>query len=103
MRRRGCRRRRVAPSPRGSSLAHWTASWIAPSFLHQLRFLLRIRYDDQTLHEDARCDDDLGIDRTNFDDAAHLHDRRVGRGAHDGAEVPRGFAIDEIPVTIRFV
>ncbi len=48
------------------------------------------------MHEDARRDDRLGIESPEVDRLAHLHDRAMRRTRHDGAEIARRLAVDEI-------
>src|SRR5260221_6315927 len=55
---------------------------------------------DDTLNEDARGNNALGIEITEIDDLAHLRNGTFCRRGHDRPEIARGLAIDEITPAI---
>src|SRR5688572_17690877 len=48
------------------------------------------------LHDDAGGHHGVGIELAQRHDAAHFRDGALGRRGHDGVEVARGLAIDEV-------
>src|SRR5690606_29451671 len=61
------------------------------------------RHFDDVLDEQARRDDDFGVDLAQFDDVVHRRDGAFGGGGHDGAEVAGGFAVQQVaPAVARF-
>src|SRR5208283_2989963 len=80
-----------------ASLLVWCVSRCRPRRCLQLR---RRRDLDDAMHEDARRDDMLGIEIAEVDDLAHLGDRAARGGGHDGPEIARRLAIDQVTPAI---
>ena len=60
-----------------------------------IRFSYRVALQD-VLHEDARRDDVIGIDRARLDEVLDLGDRDARRGRHHRVEVARRPAVHEV-------
>ena len=58
--------------------------------------LLVARALEDVLHEDARRDDRVGVERARLDELLDLGDRDRGRRRHHRVEVARGAAVDEV-------
>src|SRR6267154_6717027 len=58
---------------------------------------------DDPVDEDRGGHNGLRVQRADRDDLGDLGDRRAGGGSHDGTEVPRRLAVDEVAERVGLV